>query len=80
MRLLDERRIEVDAGAHHAHTCALSAHLRTRSRAVDAAPALFSIPIWWLQPISDNIATMAFNIRQSLLSYEPLAKEQEESA
>ena len=31
--------------------------------------ALFSIPIWWMQPIADNITTMIFNIYQSFLSH-----------
>ena len=34
--------------------------------------ALFSIPIWWMQPIADNITTMIFNIYQSFLSHRPL--------
>jgi len=31
--------------------------------------ALFSIPIWWVQPIADNLTTMIFNVYQSYLSH-----------
>ena len=34
--------------------------------------ALFSIPVWWVQPIADNISTMIFNIYQSFLSHQTL--------
>ena len=34
--------------------------------------ALFSIPIWWVQPIADNVTTMIFNVYQSFLSHQSL--------
>ena len=34
--------------------------------------ALFSIPVWWLQPIADNLTSIVFNVYQSLLSHQGL--------
>ena len=34
--------------------------------------ALFSIPVYWMQPIADNLTTIIFNTYQSLLAHQPL--------
>ena len=30
---------------------------------------VFSMPLWWLQPIADNFLTLLFNVYQSLLAH-----------
>ena len=38
---------------------------------------VFSMPVWWLQPIADNSLTLIFNVYQSLLAHKELAKSTE---
>ena len=34
--------------------------------------ALFSLPVYWLQPIFDNSLSLLFNVYQSLLAHQDL--------
>ena len=35
---------------------------------------VFSMPVWWLQPIADNTLTLVFNVYQSLLAHRQLGE------